>query len=712
MKGAVKRLGVCLLLCLMLAGSFCGAVEFDHQVIYVGLDNPDDVVNGDINGDGLMDILCSEGNIHWFENLGGDPPEWRRSDPVAPTYPDWSGEKGYMAVWVGDFDGDRDTDIVAGAKGKVNGKDRPVLWFENLAGSGRKWKDHWLPEVLCGDHHDHSRTHDFDGDGCDEIITQKYHGGGVYYLAAVDGSRDHWKAWKIGVGRAGMSLCDVNGDGRMDVLIDNSWLENPADQARENWPVHPVPHSQKNVKNAAGDINGDGFTDFAHAEEEGNDCYVILSPNGERVTVKTDGKGLHTMRLEDFDGDADLDLLTADIHGGHAYIFENADGKGTRWTQHDLATWSREGSHNLWTADLNGDGLTDIFGKHYSNGSALEMWLNRTSQTEAGTIHNGTVWRDRSGTEIWCNGGHMIRESDTFYWVGYETRPRIGFQNIKLYSSTNLADWEFENDILRKEGPTSILGWAGRPGIVCNRATKQYILIFEADSQQWERHKVGFARCDVVDRDYELVRYVYPEGERSTGDQSVYQERDDAYLVCTLDKIIDGRRYLNQSLAIFKLTPDYLGIAEKVYEGFDNVNGDRSRNPRHHTSREASHIIKVDGVYYWFSSGLQGWRSTQTMYATADALAGPWSDLRPLPTEPASADSFNTQHDFVIPVTGTERTTYVYVGDRYSQHHEQGVGRNVFLPLVWEDGDPKLEWHAKWSIDTRTGCWSSMPTED
>ncbi len=327
-------------------------------------------------------------------------------------------------------------------------------------------------------------------------------------------------------------------------------------------------------------------------------------------------------------------------------------------------------------------------------------------------ICNDTVWRDTRGEEIWCNGGHMIRAGDRFYWVGYETRPRTGFRNIRLYSSANLADWKFENNILRNEGPLSILGWAGRPGLLHNRTTKKYVVIFEADSRRWERHKVGFACCDAIDGDYEFIRYVYPESNRPTGDQSVYQEGDNAYLICTLDKMVENKRFLNQSLAIFKLTPDYLDIEKKVYEGFDNVNGDLSIYPRHHTSREASHIIKVKDVYYWFSSGLKGWNSTETMYATAPSLAGPWSDLRVLATEPTSPDSFNTQHDFVIPITGTQTTTYVYVGDRYSQHHNRGVGRNIFLPLVWEDGVPKLMWRSKWSIDTRTGCWEAVVRGD
>ena len=175
-----------------------------------------------------------------------------------------------------------------------------------------------------------------------------------------------------------------------------------------------------------------------------------------------------------------------------------------------------------------------------------------------------------------------------------------------------------------------------------------------------------------------------------------------------MDKDIGGKKYLNQSLAIVELSDDFLRLQRKVFEGFDNVNGDTNKVPRDHSSREACHIVKVGDIYYWFSSGLVGWNSSATMYATARNLAGPWSNLKRLRTEPLSQDSFNTQHDFIVAVTGTETTTYVYAGDRYSQWTQRGPGRNIFLPLVWENGEPLLRWHKDWKIDTVTGRFASV----
>ncbi|MCC7204394.1 MAG: family 43 glycosylhydrolase [Phycisphaeraceae bacterium] len=314
-----------------------------------------------------------------------------------------------------------------------------------------------------------------------------------------------------------------------------------------------------------------------------------------------------------------------------------------------------------------------------------------------GVIQNDTLWLDTEGRPILCNGGNMIREGGTFYWVGYDTAPRHRGE-INLYASEDLAAWRFVGTIIKRTGEFGDIWWAGRPSLVRQPGTGKYVCIFEADGRGWKHHKIAYAVADRIDGEYHLANLEYPEPGRSVGDISVYQEGDRAYVMAAMHDEIEGKIYLDRSMAIFELRSDFLGVKEKLYEGFRNVDGKPDRPLRQHTSREAPHIVKKDGVYYWFSSALVGWKSSETMYATATDLAGPWSELKLLATEPRSTDSFNTQHDLILPIEGPAGVTYLYVGDRYSQWTGVGVGQNVFLPLEWREGVPVLVWKKSWSV--------------
>lgn len=303
------------------------------------------------------------------------------------------------------------------------------------------------------------------------------------------------------------------------------------------------------------------------------------------------------------------------------------------------------------------------------------------------TLHqvNGEVWKDSDGNEIWCNGGQMLVEGGTYWWVGYETaRKHPGA--IRLYSSADLHTWRSHGILIAKTGEFAKFGWTGRPGLVRN-ASGQYVIIFEADCRdEWFRHKVGYAISDAITGPYRLANVEYPEPTRSTGDQSVYSEDGVSYLVTVLDS--EGlQKPINRSLAIYRLTPDCLHTETKLFEGFDCVN-----DPSHR-GNEALHIVRDSGTYYMLMSGLDWWNSTLTLFTSAPSLSGPWTRLRPVVTEPDSPDSFNTQHDFVIPVPADRfGTSYLYAGDRYSQFHGVGTGRNIFLPLRFEAGVPVLTW--------------------
>ncbi|MCK7591694.1 T9SS type A sorting domain-containing protein [Subsaxibacter sp. CAU 1640] len=104
------------------------------------------------------------------------------------------------------------------------------------------------------------------------------------------------------------------------------------------------------------------FSVFAHAQVEFEEQVVIddsryvQSPN--------------SVFTGDFDGDGDLDVLTASYFGGQVVWYENLDGAGTDVQRHTIAT----GLSTPWgvtAADMDGDGDLDAMVTAYSGGSVI-----------------------------------------------------------------------------------------------------------------------------------------------------------------------------------------------------------------------------------------------------------------------------------------------------------------------------------------------------
>lgn len=361
---------------------------FSYREVYPNVPGNDEVACGDIDRDGKLDILCSQADerrsIRWFKNPGNRFSNWQRSETVNLIHDDWKGEVGWMGSWLGDFDGDGDIDVVSGAKGSFSGIDRPLCWFENVNGNGSRWVERPLP--VNGDYIDNCRTWDFNKDGRDDIIAQKYHGSGVYLLTCPSpgdpGEARNWKAYKVGEGRSGLSLADVDMDGNMDIVIDNKWLKNPGDPNQEGWPSFSITGAPSGVKNAVGDLNGDKKVDIVLSSEEGSGIWWFSAPDDPcsggwlKHTITEDYIGVHSLWLADFNLDGSVDILVAEMHtkGRHRVtVFENSDGKGN-WIEHVIAT---VGSHNALAVDLDGDGWKDIVGSNFADTSnPLQIWYN------------------------------------------------------------------------------------------------------------------------------------------------------------------------------------------------------------------------------------------------------------------------------------------------------------------------------------------------
>lgn len=136
--------------------------------------------------------------------------------------------------------------------------------------------------------------------------------------------------------------------------------------------------------------------------------------------------------------------------------------------------------------------------------------------------------------------------------------------------------------------------------------TFAFIAHFEADGG-YGTAKTSFATMKVGEK---MIFHgaVRPGGD-DTRDLNVFVDDDNtAYVMAAV--------HGNANLAIYRLN--------KTWSGFDK----RVALINHNRWRELPNILKVDGIYYLFTSGCAGWYPTPGMYNSATSMEGPWSDLR------------------------------------------------------------------------------------
>jgi hypothetical protein len=321
----------------------------------------------------------------------------------------------------------------------------------------------------------------------------------------------------------------------------------------------------------------------------------------------------------------------------------------------------------------------------------------------AGTITNatsaGTVWRDPSnGTEIINNCGNVLQVGSTFYWYGWDKYNHT----VNVYTSTTLAS----NSWVEHTGtgfPMFGSGFHGRPDVV-RRADGTYLMVVEFSSPQG-RNGIQYLTSPSPTGPFTSVlqeHFVMDGSGNLTitmGDKGLFQD-DDAnktiYLLCTSD---DGGN-TNGTHKIIRLNSN--GVGQNAVIKTWTVSTNR---------REALAIFKRNGTFYMTSSGTHGWNSGATWYKTAATIGGTWTAWTNVPTNPNSTNSYNTQHDYILKIVGSSATSFVYIGDRWSQDTGIGFGRSAWYPLTFDaSGVPTIKGDTTWSINPTTGVIGGTPT--
>lgn len=361
---------------------------------------------GDVNGDGLTDILLQDNNgyggvLRWYETRDGGT-AWTMH-VIAEKAPN-GGPFAAGDLAAADLNGDGSLDVLGIAhpgEWKEAGAPTEIYWYENPRPGGDPARDPWKPHRIgqAPAFVKDVRLADFNGDGRKDLVAITFEG--HRFLVFRQDAPSRWtKVQDVSIPNLheGMDVGDITGDGLPDVATNGYWIENPGSDLTGEWKVRSVDakwHTQDGdwSRNATKvflrDLTGDGRAEIflSHSERAGYPVswYRADDPRAgpwveHVVTEKL--LAVHTLQVWDFDGDGLYDVL-AGVNAGRAralgakefpvILFLNG-GDYRAWKEVVLST---EGIYNGQVADLTGDGALDIFRLPSHDAKRFEVLVNQ-----------------------------------------------------------------------------------------------------------------------------------------------------------------------------------------------------------------------------------------------------------------------------------------------------------------------------------------------
>ncbi len=312
---------------------------------------------GDMNGDGFPDVIFAGSEVAWYEW-----PTWKKH-VVATTDSEFTTD-----MQIADVNGDGALDIVV-----PEGKEGLVWWFENPRRDGAPWPRHLVGKV--GEFVHDVEVGDVDGDGRLDILARKRYTS--LWMQQADGAFVEQRIPTAAESGEGSALADINRDGKLDIVQEGYWLEYPS------WKRHEIAKGwPRQVGVTVADIDGDGRPDvlLAPAESRGKLSWFKQSADlaaGEWVeqVIDPDVDYVHTFKVADLNHEGRLEVVTAEMQQSsrrRVSVYYQVNSK--TWKQQVLAT---TGSHNIRLADIGNDGDIDIVGSNWGGDwHPVELWEN------------------------------------------------------------------------------------------------------------------------------------------------------------------------------------------------------------------------------------------------------------------------------------------------------------------------------------------------
>lgn len=311
-----------------------------------------------------------------------------------------------------------------------------------------------------------------------------------------------------------------------------------------------------------------------------------------------------------------------------------------------------------------------------ASGGATTVVDGGAATTGWATIHNDFFWYDTDGNLINVRSGALRKFGDLYYWYGGAPNDH----NQTCYSSPDLVHWTYKGIVLTTTGD------ANRMDILYNATTNQYVIFLKYIGNS---AYLGIATGDTPDGQFTFKSQTLVDGY-FIGDMSMYQDDDGtAYLAYVWWETGPNREH-----GIYRMSADYLTLDTRMYLWNEG-------------SREAPHMFKRNGVYYYGVSETNGIQPSPTRYYTATNLTGPWS-AETMVTTPGSTTTYETQCDFVFPFTGPQGTVYMLDADRWIP---TAGFQGDYLWLPFEFGTalvPEMDYYQDWDLNAAAGTWRAF----
>lgn len=362
---------------------------------------------GDIDGDGLIDVIAIEGGKHaegrqtlsWFQAPANSQDHWQRFE----INPNASLRSFLGSAKLADMDRDGDLDIILSSDNHSGpDKEADVFVFENPKpgdSATSHWTQHGVNEITMPLHHiNDMEIADMDADGRLDIIVRSLEPNQILIFFQNPDFSYTLKAIETGIDQSeGLAVGRINGDEFPDITYTGYWLQAPDNPRRDLYEQKPIDPAYKtinqNTKESIADIDRDGLLDVviapAEAYRNGKEHTLAWYKNPgsdyseawQKTIVLNQTNNHHTLKTEDMDNDGDIDIVSGVPWNEKGVFIYYNDGEG-QFTQTQTVIEGK-GLYSGVLADLGGDGDIDIIAQDtYANRSKPWVYESHLANVE------------------------------------------------------------------------------------------------------------------------------------------------------------------------------------------------------------------------------------------------------------------------------------------------------------------------------------------